>query len=250
MLVLLFALLGAATTVAVAWGFALRGVDVDRRRDATNSTPLALPDLSRQEAYIFWPRVSAPGWSWTQTYLMPLESLSPDGRFVNGIGITDSGKWTLERGNVIPTDRQLPLSEAGNQYIELRFGWPFRTMWAIHRREMLFDFGNSFGWSPVLYIRRDRSRSGMPFILYDDRQRSPWDTAVPLGILPRGFALNTAFYAGLWWTLALGIARGRAWNRRRRGLCARCAYSRAGLDAITPCPECGKPAPRRKAQHA
>jgi hypothetical protein len=61
--------------------------------------------------------------------------------------------------------------------------------------------------------------------------------------------LDTAFFA-LAWSLPLGgvklginsLLRRR---RARRGQCPWCAFSRTGLPLNIPCPECGRPAPKR-----
>jgi hypothetical protein len=55
---------------------------------------------------------------------------------------------------------------------------------------------------------------------------------------PVGFALDTAFYAAIAFTLwcAPGVVRRR--RRRARGLCPACGYDLKGAPTAT-CPECG-----------
>lgn len=62
--------------------------------------------------------------------------------------------------------------------------------------------------------------------------------SVPVMPYLPGMTANAAcFGAGLWllWT---GGLRVRAWQRVRKGRCARCGYVRHGLAAHVPCPEC------------
>ncbi len=62
---------------------------------------------------------------------------------------------------------------------------------------------------------------------------------LPLGPIWLGLLANTLFYAYLIALPVLSIRAARVVRRRRRGACESCGYSRAGLDASTPCPECG-----------
>ena len=246
MLALLLALLGATTSVAVAWGIAVRGIAAHDLREWTDQTPVALADLNRNNVFVCWPAVSGPGWTWTTTVVMPINAISRDGRYVEPYGyiIDDHGPWMIERIHEIPRDRQLPF-EGRSKHQELRFGWPFICMWAIDQGDGLLDFNNSFGWSSVLHIKKVKNQtrqSGLakPFIRKKDSLHPPADIAVPLGILPRGLALNTAFYAAVWWVLLIGLGRTRAWNRRRRERCTKCSYDLRGLETDKPCPECGR----------
>lgn len=55
-----------------------------------------------------------------------------------------------------------------------------------------------------------------------------------------GLLANTAFYGGAWAVLIFTPLFVRRWLRARRGGCAGCGYSREGLKAEAPCPECGR----------
>lgn len=83
-----------------------------------------------------------------------------------------------------------------------------------------------------------------------------WDTElaisgtslqIPARPIWTGLLANAAIFTALAWALVilvvLAAAAARRRLRRRRGLCLHCGYSRAGLPAAAPCPECGKPAP-------
>ena len=73
----------------------------------------------------------------------------------------------------------------------------------------------------------------------DPNTGARYERALPIVPSPWGLA-DVAVWsvaAGAVWWLA---ARARSARRRRRGLCARCAHSLAGLPDGGPCPECGK----------
>lgn len=69
-----------------------------------------------------------------------------------------------------------------------------------------------------------------------------WFAAAPtlLPIIPLwpGFVANTLLYAGGAYGLLRLPRRFRAWTRRRRGLCPRCAYP---IGTSPTCTECGAP---------
>ncbi|MEZ6211786.1 MAG: hypothetical protein R3B46_11145 [Phycisphaerales bacterium] len=69
----------------------------------------------------------------------------------------------------------------------------------------------------------------------------------PTRIIWRGLIANTLFYALIVWLLLALLAASRRALRRKRNKCEWCAYSLAGLDSATRCPECGcavrRPAP-------
>jgi len=61
---------------------------------------------------------------------------------------------------------------------------------------------------------------------------------LPLIPIARGFLIDSLFWGVLSVPLWIGLGALMRWNRLRRGLCPRCAYSLAGLPSPT-CPECG-----------
>ncbi len=64
-------------------------------------------------------------------------------------------------------------------------------------------------------------------------------TILPYRPLWPGFLANTAIYALALWLPFFGATAWRRARRRRRNRCPACGYSRAGLAAHAPCPECG-----------
>ena len=70
------------------------------------------------------------------------------------------------------------------------------------------------------------------------------DTPTTLPLLPHfpGFAIDTAFYAGVSWLLIFAPFALRRALRRRRGRCTECGYELAMLET---CPECGASAPSK-----
>lgn len=237
--VLVFALFGAVTTVAVAWGFALRGFVMPYGLEP----PVTALVRYERDAMMFESPTIHAGCSIRSTWIKRVRHVTSD--TVTVPIEMDPGTWTLPRIYELPDARRLPKMN-GTGRSDYWFGWPARSMWAAHCGAM----HGRVWWENVLWLKGPTgSVLDIPFYWYSDVPRTS-DRAVPTGILPRGFALNTAFYAASWWTLFLGLSRARAWNRRRRGLCTRCAYSRAGLDPLAPCPECGNGAPLRRTLHA
>lgn len=240
MLVLVFALLGAATTVAVAWGFALRGFAVELALRQRIEKKAAVTEIDDQSfAVVVSTPGSGRGWAILHTSIWPLirSSQTEVVARIPTQSITD--RITYPILSRIPRNRHLPSTRPTDRS-EYWFGWPVRSLWCA--RDVMYNDRGAIqtAWIHLIRIHGEPSYSSSPFI-HNPFSRRP--LAVPTGILPRGFAMNTAFYAGAWWVLLIGLARGRAWNRRRRGLCTKCICDLRGLEAHTPCPECGKPTP-------
>lgn len=65
---------------------------------------------------------------------------------------------------------------------------------------------------------------------------SPRNPEVPAYPIPVGFAIDTAFYAGVSWLLLFAPFALRHHMRERRGCCRACGYE---LGELMTCPECG-----------
>jgi hypothetical protein len=73
--------------------------------------------------------------------------------------------------------------------------------------------------------------------LYDRGNLPP--RVLPVGPLWPGFLVNAAMYAAILFTLFSSTRAAKRAFRTRRGRCPGCGYSRIGLSAAAPCPECG-----------
>jgi hypothetical protein len=72
--------------------------------------------------------------------------------------------------------------------------------------------------------------------------RSPGLRVLPLRPIWAGLAVDTALYAVMWGLVVVGVGAARRGHRRRHGKCLRCGYDRSGLAGAV-CPECGQAAP-------
>lgn len=239
-LFVLLTIAGAATTVAVAWGIALRRIPFDdiMSRDASRAPIVVERSTAGQnEVFLFHPKASGLGWTYVPT----------DRRLSHWRIDFELDHSTLPRADRFPTGYPVPL-EGPNSRRDIRFGWPLRAMFAYQLRHIDLNSRNELGWTHA-YIPISRPAPAFYLFLRDDSAKNFPNPplAVPTGILPRGFAINTAFYAATWWIAFSGLKLSRGQVRTWRGRCRACAYPRAGLTRGTPCPECGR-SPRTRVQ--
>lgn len=200
--------LGAATTVAVAWGLAFwrawRGYGVG----------IVYDNIGRSyegefDGQLWWVlQQRGPGYG-SFTYLgspVPMEHVSRK-------------DWPrLAAPPWCPPDRNI------DQRWVMAFGWP--CLAACFRAE-----------GTDLAMREGVDYAFHGALKFGEIGRG---TTVRLPLIPiaSGMACDTAFYAAAWSTTVWGCAYMRRRWRRRGGRCGRCGYDRRGLDGA-PCPECG-----------
>ena len=112
-----------------------------------------------------------------------------------------------------------------------RSGWPMRSF-----------VGFEITWVSELVVYSKYKWMYPPLVrpLYQPSNRYPLDDYLhfPYRPLPLGLAINTLFYALLWFVLFRGLKLVRTKRRLRRGLCPNCAYDLQHT-FTAPCPECG-----------
>jgi len=213
--ILLCLILGAVTTVAVAWGIAM---------------------LGQTEVVVRWAEITNADRRWWLEHLP--DTLDP--KYVRA-----RSQWTFSG---IGIDERLVfgkpalLDGPNNSGRSVRLGLPVRAM--------EYNYWTSYIGDPIRY----HSPSGVlwwpesPKISYAERRVR----VLPVHPLWPGFLIDTFFYGGIWFGLLFGISAVRRGIRRRRGRCANCGYDLRGQkdhrrDASATsggisgggCPECG-----------
>ena len=213
--------LGAVTTVTVAWLFA--SMPQFSGRSTWQGSIDDIPHYSQQ--------VSSAGSSWLITdAIVPSPDLADDPALARS---------TLSLENELLALHYLPASAsvlehtaptrprvkpaADSLVIEHQHGWPLRAL-TCHvtkapRQEAVF--------SRCAVVRR-----------YDATNQLLRTRVLPLQPMWLGFLIDTLFYAALWFGVFFGFASAKRAIRRKRGRCPRCGYDlRRNLSAG--CSECG-----------
>ena len=223
---LLFALLGAVSTVLSSW--AIHGTQWLIRDRTTDLRLLVLLSGIEPIQPHAWPSVRVDA---TPALRLRDTSVHPGSSGAQmGIG------WLRERHQASSrSDDAAILGQVDETLLRTSAGWPWRAL----RSDDYAATGRRDGRMSILARTPRASLPGG--LVVPSRSPIPGlaDFALPLLPLWPGFLINTLFYALLLfgaWRLP-GVLRRAV--RRRRGRCVGCGYDRQGLDTDAPCPECG-----------
>jgi hypothetical protein len=218
---LLCVLLGAATTVGVAW-----------RLSGLHFLPTGGHRLTGSDAV-------AHGWPTWEVRSLP------------GPELVEVGRWPgirIEYVSVLgpPVEGQRTSQTA----VTYHSGWPWLALWrgesGPFQERALPGGWTLMDWPGGLQVvHRPAKRSllrGYSYVFEDAQQT--WAVAyLPVWPAWPGLALDTGFYAAAWWVLLftpLPLYRtARRRLRASRGMCGICGYDLKGSPG-GPCPECGK----------
>jgi hypothetical protein len=135
-----------------------------------------------------------------------------------------------------PKGRYVP-GPAAALRVDYRFGFPFSAMRCALEIPPFTRTRTPPTWHDMIWLYAPASATSGPF--ERNGRGSTSRIAVPRGVMPVGFAVNSVFFALAWWALLRGVQCVHRQGRDARGLCTRCAYDLRGLDAGATCPECG-----------
>ena len=233
--------LGAGTSVLVAWGIAL-GTAED---DDGAPTPFSLiePDTRAYESPAIAPveyrkahvgQRSAIGRR--ARWIGNTNSIPKGTTFVQGQSILDEWRAEVAAETLPFPDRFLSWGELDRPLNELTlrrqyaFGFPCPAMW-YERSGGLGIFGSALRLHGGYEIaeKLGRTRTGL--------ESHP---AIPLRPVWMGLLLNTLVYAGAYGAIWGAWRLHRRGGDRRAGLCPHCRYDLRGVPAEGPCPECGR----------
>lgn len=202
-------LLGAVTTVAVAWVCGWRSLpDAEKgmrwgtsTRDAITHVESPMHAWSARGFGIERVHISFSDWTEFGDHYQPLEAIWP---------------WWLGRDDFKTWDDGSGVLKAG----ALAQGWPLVALWCECPDYSKVEGGMLLSDEPVpnSYLTMEHALAFRPI----------W----------RGFALNTAVYGIVWFAILFGTGIARRAYRRRNNRCTACGYDlRGSTDAK--CPECG-----------
>lgn len=231
---MLLLLLGAATTVAVAWTLAL----VDLNAPGVVGKVHRISDDGLDSAYAAVVRREAPGRVLVSTSASvqapgDLLTISFVTAGINEVRFNGPASALVEpwaRSAVVPclVGGAWPAPGVAIEREAEALGWPFLALWC--------SFGNVPGGamdvSGAVILPGHTVAKGW-------RVSQAYPAALPYRPIWTGLLVDSFVFASAWWVGLTLLGRARRTARRHRGRCAACGYDLAGNVTGT-CPECGK----------
>lgn len=224
--------LGAATTVGIAWASAawrdapLGGAE---RYIGKVEGPITDTDgrsyIGLMQIVFDYPRWDARTimYNRIRTNRWPTESPEPAPTFGPEID------WFLYRR--WPDPGRTPVAELHSWQVVRMYGWPMRCGWDGFAPNQELPQGP--GWTESGYGGIQINRPGTMY------------RSLPTRPMWLGLAVDIVVFAALWMSVLWWTTTWRSRRRIRRGLCAVCAYDLRATPPASPCPECGRPTSAR-----
>jgi hypothetical protein len=212
--IILCLILGAITTVAVAWGVAC-SIAVQQLSDDYDAIDARqwLPDT---DWFVYREERFGTTWVGSMRLRHQNEELwqsdpSPSDLVPHWV--------TFDPPHVLFVENAVNSEHRGAE----GRGWPLRALW--------YETGGKLGRQTT------RSSGGWIVGLPSDAD-DKYERALPLRPIWPGFVIDTLFYAAIWFGVFFGFASAKRAIRRARGRCPRCGYD-LRRNFSGGCPECG-----------
>jgi hypothetical protein len=216
--ILLCLILGAVTTVAVAWGVAglveCKPAMTYFETAAQSGRPhsqLILGTGSRGHGTLMAFTTHGLGWSVADVGDVDVKLTD----------VTESWPDALYASSV-PDHRVRRDMSSWNQFDSYAMGWPSAALGGAIRFASRVEGLN--------YISEPDGILALEW-RHDRRGRATWSRPVrflPFELIWPGFVINALFYAAIWFALFFGFASAKRTIRRARGRCPRCGYDLRG----------------------
>jgi hypothetical protein len=241
----MLALIGAATSIAVAWGSVVWSSSRGMPFDANETQWVGIDRFAGEKNQVLFVEYRTFGVvTIEESCGPPPPSCMVDmgGSWEPPPGMCDLPDWA--RGAQARRGRdRLATNES---YEHVRAGWPAHCLEGQRHLGICPPLGTTRplaeGWAfvpqrEVLVLAVEAHPASLDRLVYDTQYGCAWAAPMPLRPLWRGLAINAGAFGAAWGVVLLfPMSARRAW-RRRRFACVRCGYSLAGIDG--PCPECG-----------
>jgi hypothetical protein len=212
--IVVFLLLGAIINVAVAWGFAIWGSNEE-------DWPTWVYAATTDPGFVFLAQHSGPGFSRVTA--------------VARRGVVGRPRLK-DRGELLPhwaRDLLLPSQGDRTMFFSDARGWPVLSFRSVLTLDYVYD------QSLAIWVREVHEvLEGFPLPRKQRTEGVRNLRAIPLRPIWPGFAINTIFFAAIFWLVALTPVTARRLMRHKRGHCIKCGYDLRG-DLNGGCPECG-----------